>query len=74
MALAETVASVVRVDFYELSGRFDDPLFVACVLVGRAWPKAASVAIVAPAAQLKALDDRLWQEPQGRFLPHGIDQ
>jgi DNA polymerase-3 subunit chi len=64
----------MRVDFYEMSGRFSDPLFVATVLVGRAWPKARSVAIVAPAAQLEELDQRLWSEPEGRFLPHGIDQ
>jgi DNA polymerase-3 subunit chi len=64
----------MRVDFYEMSGRFSDPLFVATVLVGRAWPKARTIAIVASAAQLTELDMRLWSEPEGRFLPHGIDQ
>jgi len=64
----------MRVDFYQLSGRFSDPLFVATVLVGRAWPKAAKVAIVAPNEQLQILDKRLWSEPKGRFLPHGINQ
>ena len=64
----------MRVDFYEMGGRFTDPLFVAGVLVGRAWPKAASVAVVAPRAQLEALDEQLWKLPEGRFLPHGIDQ
>jgi DNA polymerase-3 subunit chi len=64
----------MRVDFYEMSGRFTDPLFVAGVLVGRAWPKAATVAVVAPLAQLEALDDQLWKTPEGRFLPHGINQ
>jgi len=64
----------MRIDFYEISGRFSDPLFVATVLVGRAWPKARSVAVVAPAAQLRELDERLWSEPKGRFLPHGINQ
>jgi len=64
----------MRVDFYEMSGRFSDPLFVAAVLVGRAWPKARTIAIVAPRAQLSELDERLWSEPEGRFLPHGIDQ
>ena len=43
----------MRVDFYEMSGRFSDPLRVAAVLV--------------------RLDALLWQEPDGRFLPHGID-
>jgi len=64
----------MRVDFYEMSGRFSDPLFVATVLVGRAWPKARTIAIVAPSSQLSELDSRLWAEPEGRFLPHGIDQ
>ena len=63
----------MRVDFYEMSGRFTDPLFVAGVLIGRAWPKARSVAVVAPRAQLEQLEEQLWETPQGRFLPHGIE-
>lgn len=62
----------MRVDFYEMSGRFSDPLFVAGVLVGRAWPGSGSVAIVAPRAQLELLDRQLWETPEGRFLPHAI--
>lgn len=64
----------MRVDFYEMSGRFTDPLFVAGVLVGRAWPQAATVALVARRAELEALDELLWKTPEGRFLPHGIAQ
>ena len=63
----------MRVDFYEMSGRFTDPLFVAGVLIGRAWPNAASVAVVAPRSQLDTLDEQLWKAPEGRFLPHGIN-
>ncbi len=62
----------MRVDFYEMSGRFSDPLFVAGVLVGRAWPDSGSVAIVAPRAMLEQLDKQLWETPEGRFLPHAI--
>ncbi len=62
----------MRVDFYQMSGRFDDPLFVASVLVGRAWPKAASVAVVAPRGKLEQLDALLWEQPEGRFLPHEV--
>jgi DNA polymerase-3 subunit chi len=62
----------MRVDFYQMSGRFTDPLFVAGVLVGRAWPKSASVAVVAPRAQLEQLNKLLWEQPEGRFLPHDI--
>lgn len=61
---------IVRVDFYEMSGRFKDPLYVAGVLVAKAWPETRDIAIVAERADLDALDDQLWQQPEGRFLPH----
>jgi DNA polymerase III subunit chi len=64
----------VRVDFYEMSGRFTDPLFVAGVLIGRAWPKSRPIVVIAERGQLSELDERLWSEPEGRFLPHGINQ
>ena len=64
----------MRVDFYEMSGRFTDPLFVAGVLIGRAWPESRRIAVVAERGQLAELDERLWSEPEGRFLPHGINQ
>ena len=60
----------MRVDFYEMSGRFTDPLFVTGVLIGRAWPGTSRIAVVATAATLEQLDARLWEEPSGRFLPH----
>ena len=62
----------MRVDFYEMSGRFTDPLFVARVLIARAWPDSPSLAVVARRDQLKRLDDLLWAEPEGRFLPHAL--
>ncbi len=63
----------MRVDFYEMSGRFSDPLFVAGVLVGRAWPKAYPITITGSRTQLESLDERLWSEPEGRFLPHAMN-
>lgn len=63
----------MRVDFYEMGGRFRDPLEVVCILAGKAWPDSAPVAIVGPRSALDDLDRRLWQTPSGRFLPHGID-
>ena len=63
----------MRVDFYEMSGRFTDPLFVAGVLAGRAWPASSPVAIVGERDQLEQLDRQLWSEPDGRFLPHALD-
>jgi DNA polymerase III subunit chi len=62
----------MRVDFYEMSGRFTDPLFVARVLIARAWPAAPALAVVAPRAELERLDELLWAEPEDRFLPHAI--
>jgi len=63
----------MRVDFYEMGGRYTDPLLVAGVLVGRAWPKSSPIAVTGSPAQLELLDERLWSEPDGRFLPHAID-
>jgi DNA polymerase-3 subunit chi len=63
----------MQVDFYEMGGRYTDPLFVAGVLVGRAWPASTSIAIVGQRSQLEQLDKNLWSEPAARFLPHGID-
>lgn len=63
----------MRIDFYEMSGRFRDPVEVAGVLVGKAFPATTDIVIVGSREQLEALDARLWDKPDGRFLPHGID-
>jgi hypothetical protein len=60
----------MRVDFYEMGGRFSDPLYVAGVLVSKAWPATREIAVVGNAADLAKLDEQLWAQPQGRFLPH----
>lgn len=60
----------MRVDFYEMGGRFSDPLYVAGVLVSKAWPATREIAVVGHAADLARLDEQLWAQPQGRFLPH----
>src|SRR5699024_1600663 len=60
----------MRVDFYEMGGRFTDPLYVAGVLVSKAWPATRDIAVVGAAGDLASLDDRLWETPNGRFLPH----
>ena len=63
----------MRVDFYEMSGRFTDPLEVAGILIGKAWPRTRAIAVVGPPEQLRTLDQRLWDRPEGRFLPHAVD-
>jgi DNA polymerase-3 subunit chi len=63
----------LQVDFYQMGGRFADPLTVAALLVSKAWPKLADIAIVAESEQLSQLDQALWSTPTGRFFPHGVD-
>lgn len=63
----------MRIDFYEMSGRFRDPLEVAAVLVGKAWPASGEIVITGNPDQLQRLDALLWERPAGRFLPHGCD-
>lgn len=63
----------MRVDFYQLSGRYQDPLDVAAILIGKAYPGETRIAVVGPRSALAELDARIWHKPAGRFLPHGID-
>lgn len=63
----------MQVDFYQMGGRFVDPLEVTCILVGKAWPGIKNIVIVTTAEQVEALDEALWSSPAGRFLPHGRD-
>ncbi len=60
----------MRVDFYEMGGRFSDPLYVAAVLVSKAWPASRDIAIIGTPDALARLDEQLWETPPGRFLPH----
>lgn len=63
----------MRVDFYQVSGRFHDPLEVASILIGKAFPETSDIVVVGPSTLLEELDQRLWETPQGRFLAHGIE-
>jgi len=65
--------SPTRVDFYQMSGRFRDPLEVAAILVGKAFPATSEIFVAGKPALLEALDRKLWEKPAGRFLPHGIN-
>ncbi|RFF27738.1 MULTISPECIES: DNA polymerase III subunit chi [unclassified Wenzhouxiangella] len=60
----------MRVDFYEMGGRFTDPLYVAGVLVSKAWPGTRDIAVVGAPDDLAKLDEQMWAQPEGRFLPH----
>jgi DNA polymerase-3 subunit chi len=63
----------MRVDFYEMGGRFTDPLYVAGVLVSKAWPEERDIAVVGQRDNLARLDEQLWETFDGRFLPHERD-
>lgn len=62
----------MQVDFYQLGGRYQDPIEVTAVLVAKAWPAHPRIAIVARPEQLPGLDAQLWQTPAERFLPHEL--
>lgn len=64
----------MRVDFYEMGGRFTDPLYVAGVLVSKAWPDERDIAVVGHSGDLDRLDEQLWDRFEGRFLPHERDR
>lgn len=61
----------MRVDFYLLER--GDPLVVTTRLAARAWPEFRPLVITGSEQTLAKLDERLWREPGGRFLPHGIE-
>ncbi len=63
----------LQVDFYQMGGRFADPLTVTALLVSKAWPQLDDIAVVASKKQLDALDETLWSTPTGRFFPHARD-
>lgn len=64
--------SAARVDFY-LADR-NKPSQVVVKLVAKAWPGHRRVAICGPEAVLSELDRTLWEQPDGRFLPHGASE
>lgn len=64
----------MQVDFYQMGGRFIDPILVTCLLVGKAWPKVNDIAIVTTTDQVTALDEALWASADGRFFPHGTGE
>lgn len=65
------MAGDCQVDFYVLEDARTDPRDVACRLALMAWERGHRVAVLAPGPKAAAeLDERMWSEPAGRFLPH----
>ena len=60
-----------QVDFYVLEDAGTDARDVACRLALMAWERGHRVAILAPGREAASeMDERMWREPPGRFLPH----
>ncbi len=62
-----------QVDFYVLEASAPSPAHLACRLCLRAWQEGFRVSVlVADEGEARALDDLMWDYPDGRFLPHGL--
>ncbi|MDX1381190.1 MAG: DNA polymerase III subunit chi [Xanthomonadales bacterium] len=60
-----------QVDFYVLEDARTDAHDVACRLALMAWERGHRVAVLVAGAEAASnLDERMWSEPPGRFLPH----
>jgi len=65
------VADRCQIDFYLLGSPRQEAPQLACKLALMAWERGHSIAVVASDEQsAAALDDLMWQYPEGRFLPH----
>lgn len=62
----------MRVDFYLADRSSSEQVLIK--LVAKAWPAHRQLVITGPEARLSELDRLLWDEPGGRFLPHGADE
>ncbi len=65
----------VRVDFYLLESAHLSAESVCCRLAAKAYRQGMPVDILATSEQqARQLDEQLWSEPPGRFLPHAYDR
>ena len=60
-----------RVDFYVLQDASQSPELIACQLAVKAWEQGnrTLVVVIDESATIR-MDSLLWEQPQGRFLPH----
>jgi DNA polymerase-3 subunit chi len=62
-----------QVDFYVLKTAELDGRLLACRLALMAWERGHQAQVLTPdTASAHALDELLWQNPAGRFIPHGL--
>jgi len=68
---AETNQDTCQVDFYLLKEAALGAAQFACRLALMAWQQNQKVLVTcASAADMQKLDELMWQQPPGRFLPH----
>lgn len=65
------MSAACQVDFYVLARATQSPEQLACLLAMMAWEQGHRVAVcTTDAAAARRLDELMWEEPAGRFLPH----
>ena len=67
------MSAACQVDFYVLGNEQSAELF-ACRLAMMAWEHGHRIAVLTDNAdEVRRLDELMWQNPAGRFLPHAAD-
>jgi DNA polymerase-3 subunit chi len=65
------VTGSCQVDFYLLGSPGQEAPRLACKLALMAWERGHDIAVVTGGdTEAAALDELMWQYPEGRFLPH----
>lgn len=60
-----------QVAFYIIARPTQSAGQVACILAMKAWAQGHRIAVCAPTAEaVRELDEMMWDQPPGRFLPH----
>lgn len=60
-----------QVDFYIIARPTQSAEQVACILAMKAWAKGHRIVVCVPTAEAVCqLDEMMWDQPPGRFLPH----
>lgn len=66
-----SAAAACRVDFYVLESTSQSAETLACRLAMMSWEQGLrSIVLVPDEAAARRLDELMWEQPRGRFLPH----
>ena len=64
-----------KVAFYIIARPTQSAEQVACILAMKAWAQGHRIAVCAPSEEaVRGLDEMMWDQPPGRFLPHESDE